>query len=200
MSGTNEFLRRLNSALPKEQRHTYESPEPAQPTQPTPAAATTTVGDLLNLGKNAYSRTVQQHISITHEAMWALFLDPRLVTRTYQALRRIHANLQRVAEEEKLAGTGSSTVRRRRRDFYTMTTERLQQVEALLPDDYFQPGREANEALRVLTAAVHKHRASVVEADVIPEEWDTQLWKAADHAGRSLRQLKNSTEGGQGDD
>lgn len=199
MSNTNEFLRRLNSALPKEQRHAYESPEPVQPMQPKPGA-TPTVDDLLNLGKNAYSSTIQQHISIEHEAMWALFLDPQLVTRTYQALRRIYANLLRVAEKGKFADGESSAVRRRRRSFYEMVTERLQEVEALLPDDYFLPGREAYESLRLLTAAVHKHRASVVEADVIPEEWDTQLWKAADHAGRSLRQSQNSAEGGRDDD
>lgn len=196
MSESNAFLRRLNAALPKEQRHVYESSATDQPNRPTPATTTPTVEGLVDLGKNAFSRFVQQHVSIAYEDAWAALLDPRLITRTYQALRRIHANLQRVAE----VATGSSAVRRRRHDFCMMTAERLQQVEALLPDNYFRPGREAYEALRVLTAAVHKHQAAVAEAKVISEEWDVRLWKAADHAGRSLREWQHSAEGGQVDD
>ncbi|MGW2847269.1 hypothetical protein [Streptomyces sp. NPDC001274] len=192
MSDNNAFLRRLNAALPKERRHAYETPQPGRHAQSERVETTPTVDDLLGLGKNAYSRTVQQHISMTHEAMWALFLDPQLVIRTYQALRTIHANLLRVVEEEKLGGNGSSTVRRRRRGFCTMTAERLREVEALLPDDYFRPGREAQEVLLSLTAAVHKHRLSVIEEGLIPEEWDTRLWRAADHAGRVLRELEAS--------
>ena len=161
-------LRRLNSALPKEQRHAIPSLNPAhQPKKRQPSGHT--VESMLALSRADYTSLVCGHLRAEDEDAWSYFLDPQLLQLTHSVLVRKHAV---VAETRD-----GSPADRRRRDFLDMLQSRIQQAEELLPDDVL-PSQLA--AARRLFGAIQTHRRALAKNGIEPEAWDLKLWKAAD--------------------
>jgi hypothetical protein len=168
------MLRRLNSALPKEQRRAI--PPLHEPAHTGPdRAPEATIDFLLAMSRSNYMDLVCGDLAADKDDRWALYLDPRLIQLTHSVLIRKRSAAARLTRETR--ESAESEVGRRRWRFIEMLESRIQQVEAALPDAVLTSDRHTT---RRLFAAIHAHRRALVANGVEPEAWDLKLWQAAD--------------------
>ena len=182
-------LRRLNSVLPKEQRHPipplHDTPPTPQPEAPEGPRAST-VDALLAMPRSEYTQHVCDHLAAEHDSAWALFLHPSLVQFTHSVLVRKHAAVARL-KNDPATDTG-----RRRRNFLEVLESRIQQVEAALPDTVLTSDRNT---ARHLFAAIQAHRRAQAANGVTPEQWDLELWHAADRLTNDVEESPEKSGG-----
>lgn len=163
------FLRRLNSALPKEKRHALPVHSPRTGTY-----ARHTPDSLHALGNSEYAKLVTDNLGHEHQELWDHFLSPAFIHRTHVALIRKRAATVRLLREPRHESRKQQT-----RLYLNLINERLEQVESALDDDVVQAQRLT---IRRLTAAIQTHRAALRDAGIEPEPWDLHLWKTLDAA------------------
>lgn len=165
-------LRRINSVLPKEQRHPIPPlHDPALPSE----TLDSDVDTLLAMPRRAYSDLVCDNLAAGKDDAWAIYLHPRLIQLTYSVLIRKRSVLARLTRDTR--ESAESRVGRRRWAFIEKLESRIQQVEAAMPEAVLTSDR--NTARR-LFAAIQAHRRACIANQVTPEPWDLALWKAVD--------------------
>ncbi|NUS82800.1 MAG: hypothetical protein HOY75_08600 [Streptomyces sp.] len=165
-------LRRINAVLPKEQRHPIPPlHDPALP----PQTLDTDVDTLLAMPRRAYAELVCDNLAAGKDDAWAAYLHPRLIQLTYSVLVRKRAMLARLTRDTR--ESAETRVGRRRWAFIEMLEDRIQQVEAAMPDAVLTSDRGT---ARRLFAAIQAHRRACIANQVTPEPWDLMLWKAVD--------------------
>lgn len=164
-------LRRMNSVLPKEKRHPIPPLGDPSVTQMVSTSETDPVEELLSMPRRSYFQYVCENLSADKDPLWDLFLNPRLIQLTYQALIRKHALVVRVKSNPE------TDVGRRRRNFLDMVENRMQQTQDALPASVLASGEDTT---RRLFSAVQAHRRALTTNKVTPEPWDLALWQAVD--------------------
>ncbi|MFJ1993035.1 hypothetical protein [Streptomyces asiaticus] len=162
-----QFLRKLNSALPREKRHPLPPPKRSPDTD-----AAHTVETLQALSSTAYTQHVIAHLGAEHDDQWALFLDRALIRRTHAALARKRSAALR-AEQQPHAEGADADRKRRLHAFFDLIDTRIQQVESLLPGN---PVRQQRDTIMKLVSAIRAHHDAATQAGMTPEPWDQRLW------------------------
>lgn len=164
-------LRRLNAVLPKEQRRSIPLLHDPVSSQKQNASGADPVEQMLTMTRSDYFQYVCDNLSSDKDHLWDLFLDPRMVHLTQQALARKRAHVVHL----KLSP--ETDVGRRRRNFLDMVENRMQQVQEALPASVLTFGESGT---RRLFAAIQAHRRALATNRVEPEPWDLALWKTVD--------------------
>ncbi|MGY5127377.1 hypothetical protein [Streptomyces nigrescens] len=166
------FLRRLNSALPKEHRYPIPASTTTNPQPRTRSDVQHTLETLKGLTGSGYAHLVHSHTGREHDELWQLLLDPTLIRRTHAALAR-----KRTATLRRLQEPRGRQANERTRGYLELIETRLQQVESLLGDDVY---KDLRNTINRLAAAIGQHRTASQTAGVIPEDWDRRLWDVLD--------------------
>lgn len=170
-----QFIRRLNSALPRTQRRSIPH-EGSTPTEPT-AGFTATIEVLQKANNRDYSQEVNSHLGREHDSFWSLYLEPRLIRRTHAALLRKRAVTLRILEEYRSVNSRSRQKTHRVHEFLQLVEQRLQQVEEIVSDDAFTTQKIA---IRKAVAAIREHCEATQRNNVQAEAWDERLWSVLD--------------------
>lgn len=167
----------------------------------------TQVQNLLALSGEDFRTLVRNNLGAEHPALWPLFAHPDLVRRTYATLTAIYNDVcgqlaERAARMDAFKGECHERGEEGKRAFYAelrpynswrgrtlgyqrMLSRRMSEIKEALPAATpAGPAMNSTKRVRLMATifqlgwAIHEHREACYDADIVPEEHDTDLWDA----------------------